>query len=163
MTNMETPDIGAYEYQYTETLISGAYTVGAWVLRQTNGAIHPIFAHTTDNALIGYKSGANNLRVIAYNGGAADETFAVGLNTWDFIVVTRNAAGKVDAYKNGSAASRLFSDVAQVGSLRINLIGSNLTTYLPGSVAMPFIYNRALSAQEITNLYLATKGFFFPR
>lgn len=32
-----------------------------------------------------------------------------------------------------------------------------------GGIAMPFIANRPISAQEIANIYNATKGFFYPR
>ena len=165
----------------TEVAMTGAYTLFAWVYREsTVSALDPIIGHSTETGVLGltyggtygcgiYGAGAlygestGRVRFIAANAGNADEGLSETDSLWNFIAVTRDASNKVDGYVNGSAATRLFANVAQTGTLKINRIGTDGTNYFKLYAGIWGCAKRAMSKAELANIHLQTKSMFYPR
>ena len=103
----------------------------------------------------------NKLAVRIIAGGTLDQgvTYATGNN---ILTIQRNSANKVDASFNNAVFTRLFSDVAQVGTCVWNSIGiddATTSSDWQGDIGEIIIYNRALSTAEISivNRYLSAK------
>jgi len=146
-----------------EIVFTGEYTLFGWVLRSDVASLDPLFAHATETGKVAFKSDSNKLHVVAFNAGGNDETVNANLDRWDLIVVTRDANNKVDAYVNDGGATRLFANVAQVGTLKINRIGYDGTNYFNEYAAILGCANKAWSAAQVKNFYNATKGMLAPR
>lgn len=148
---------------HTEIAFTGEYTLFGWINRSNFSSLDPLFAHATETGKVAFKSKGDKLHVVAYNGAGNDETITVNRDLWNFIVVTRDSSNKVDAYINVGSANRLFSDVAQSGTLKINRIGYDGTNYFNECAAILGCTNTAWSTAQVNNFYLATKGLFSPR
>ena len=88
-------------------------------------------------------------------------TCAVTLNTWQHIAWVKTA-GNIICYKNGvsdSGGSYTINTVASRPYMGI-VYGTNLYSYYNGRIGNFLIYNRALSASEVSQNYNATKGRF---
>ena len=74
---------------------------------------------------------------------------------WRFFVLTRDENDKVDVYFDGGSAQRLFSDDAQVGTVRFSSIGGHEdnTQNFEGQIDDVRIYDRKLTNEEIRRLY----------
>ena len=89
--------------------------------------------------------------------------FTWGSKKWHF------ACGRADGqylrlFIDGVEASPVAQTVTPGGTNLPVTIGRELNSSgFSGAIALPFIINRALSSQEIANIYNATKGFFSPR
>jgi len=140
-----------------ELVLSGEYTIFGWVRREDASATSPIFGHSTGTGFVGFKSGVNKFRVIAKDGGSADESVSAEQGERLFFCVTRDTNNKVDLYINSGSANRLFSDAAQSGNLTLNRIFRSGTDYMKGSGWLLGVCNQALSSAQVANLYQATK------
>lgn len=92
--------------------------------------------------------------------------YAPASNTWVNIVLQVNDTSK-QLYANGAFISSIdFSasiinispTIATIGASQIN--GTGYDNYLAGNIAQVFIYNRALSADEIKQNFEATRSRF---
>ena len=78
-------------------------------------------------------------------------------NTWKNLSVSRNASS-ASLYVNGVFYSSI--SISSTNGIRFRAIGAydNGTYPMNGQIALMQVYNRALSAEEIKQNYLATKG-----
>ena len=81
-------------------------------------------------------------------------------NFFGFTYTGSSAASGLVTYMNGLpiafTASRNNLDATMIAAGEMRIFGQS--TFLTGTGGDAFVYNRALSASEILNLYLATKG-----
>jgi len=87
-------------------------------------AAQSIFSHDTlTKAHIGVSGGFLNMRVVAAGSiSSADIAWGITDNEWGLLEVKRDGSNKVDAAFNGGAFTRLFADVAQVGTFALERI-----------------------------------------
>lgn len=104
-----------------------------------------------------YNSQASNRLTFHGNGATYDYEFSnIAMNQWNHVVITFNN-GQVQAYLNGQYIG--FKNVALNTSIANNItVGcrNNNTAFFPGKIDDIGIWNRALSQQEVTNLFNAT-------
>jgi hypothetical protein len=99
----------------------------------------------------------NSYNRISYSLSAGQ---SLGWNFWSF---TRNSStGVMAIYQNGAiltSGGGYFATINVTTSVKIGSYADN-TTFWPGRIGVFQIYNRALSAAEITQNYNATKARF---
>jgi len=88
---------------------------------------------------------------------------SISINTWNHFVVTHsNSSRAVRLYINGSL-SRSVTFTVDRGDTSAPLdlgYASNNAAYTNGKIAVAMLYNRVLSADEISLMYTSTKGRF---
>lgn len=153
----------------SSTLQLTDFTLSSWVkinIQNTNQFI----VDTSTNPSYGYGysyriNSANKIRFWAYDANNfVDSITTITSNIWYNILVTYNNTTKLQSiYINGvfdisNTHTNTFV-VSNVSNLQIG--GSSiLGGYLNGRIAQTSIYNRVLSASEITQNYNALKGRF---
>lgn len=100
--------------------------------------------------------------VAAYSGGTAEEGLGAVVNdtSWHYIAIVCNGSGSTQAYLDGTAtgSAKSQSYTVPTGSLFIAAYEqSSGTPYrvFPGTIAKAAIYNKALTATQISNHYAA--------
>jgi hypothetical protein len=97
------------------------------------------------------EAGGINIVSIPYN---------MSLNTNTYITVTRDTNNVLSAYKNGILISNSAERNGQFRWVIIGSLGGGAARFFGGNLYNLKIYNRALSQQEITQNYNATKSRF---
>jgi hypothetical protein len=94
----------------------------------------------------------------SYERGATEQT--ISNNTWVFIVAKATRDGQVCISKNGGSFSCTTYDIARLGngSRTLNFGARNGLEMFKGSLDEVRIYNRALSAAEVRQLYNFAPG-----
>ncbi|GIU70407.1 MAG: hypothetical protein KatS3mg002_1643 [Candidatus Woesearchaeota archaeon] len=122
---------------------------------------------SNDNILFGRKSTSNDLFFEVYNGGSSGgQVYAYGtlsLNNWLHLVATQNSTGHVKIYVNGILAGTGSTAIPQNVIRATSYIGKSnwvADSYFHGYIDELRIYNRTLSADEISAIYNATKPYF---
>jgi hypothetical protein len=146
--------------------LTGSLTITAWVFRRSNASVHHIasknengrvcpwqLALLTTNRLRSYTSGAAGGQII-------DSTDTVSLNAWHHVVLVRDATtAQVTFYVDGvqdSGGWRGYAPGRVAASNvpgRIAARGDGGANFFDGLIDEVRIYNRALSASEISGLY----------
>jgi len=100
------------------------------------------------------------------NGGGAGNLFdtnvPITLNKWQYIGVTMNTTN-VEFYLNGEnvkSYSGTYTLFHSDGDVRIGGWSEGGGYYLNGKIPSVYVYNRALTTQEIQQNYNATKSRF---
>lgn len=141
--------VGAFQSSISYTT---NYTMSAWVYPTTNtvGTIFDIRGAGVNSDRNGLQSWNGAFVGGYYNGSVYVQkaSGAVGLNKWHHVVLI-NTLGTIALY---------VDNVVQTGSMGLSLnstdkIGGNADQFFNGSIDDARIYNRALSAQEIKQLY----------
>jgi len=151
--------------------ITDEVTLEAWVYYVNDASMleHIIGKRASSGSWLRiYSASANSLRV-ERDGGAATSNVGITENAWSHIVATIDTNDTIRVYVNGtqqtSAASftpwgmdneapvSIGAWVTQNGSVSPN-------SYTKGSIALPRIYNRALTATEVARNYNADKSKF---
>ena len=115
----------------------------------------------TVNFKIGYEGGSGMVGGTYIGGWFLTPSVPTTLNTWQQVIFTYNGSS-LAIYSNGvSGGSNAFVGTPNSGGDGIR-IGRRWDTadYFTGNIAITRIYNRALSQQEITQNYNATKTRF---
>ncbi len=136
--------------------LSGEFTVSFWVYRDTNTTYDFVLGESVNNRKIGFYNNSNELFVRLISGGAEDGQHSddVYINTWNYVVITRDSNNKADSYVNSAKAVRLFDDVAQVGSVAFDRLGSEASNnYHDGRIDNISVYNKIFSASFIQEDY----------
>jgi hypothetical protein len=87
----------------------------------------------------------------------------VTINTWNHMVLTHSYASRaVRLYLNGTLRSSCTFGIDRGDTAATLDLGyaSNNAAYLNGKIAVAMIYNRVLSADEVSLMYTSTKGRF---
>ncbi len=155
-------------------LAPGAVTLSAWVYPTVTRDWQRVFDFGVNNSINMFLTtsegqDANNYVrfAITLGGNAAEErintTVALTLNTWYHLVVVLNAGSPYtgNLYINGTQAgtnAAMTLHASDLGATTGNYIGRSTFTadwYYSGHIDDFRIYNRALSAAEVTALYAA--------
>lgn len=144
--------------------INGNQTLSAWVNLPATGATYDIVVPELNG------SGANQLRVNAGNaqvsqwGGTITITGgAVSINTWHMLTWTYNNVGPVDTIYIDGVQSATAAVATQAIVPTVVCIGTyGAGEYFGGYIDDVRIYNRALTAADVAQLYMYTgkSGFF---
>ncbi len=146
------------------TLIgTGATSVCAWIKQSSFvGTMNAIVANTQFSF---YTRSTNKTLALTSNNGTTvvlSATQAIVNGVWQFVCGTRNASGQASIYINGAlslAANRTSGTPTVSTSVTcIGAKGNGISNFFAGSIDDVRIYNRVLSAGEITQLYHATGG-----
>jgi hypothetical protein len=92
-----------------------------------------------------FTSDNNSVKNSAYN--------AISLNTWQHVCAVRDAAGLATIYVNGQVSGTPNQNSGTPTSGAANLRIGRGAAYFPGLIDEVRIYNRALSASEVLQLY----------
>ena len=153
----------------SDSVGTGVATVSAWVKpRSLGGAVS---GRIIDNTKAMFTATSSNRVAFTSDGGttvAFSASNAMPFNTWKFVTVTRDAVGVANIYVNGvlSGTTNQSSGSPAAGAgLQIGDSSAGTATF-DGLIDDVRIYNRALSATEIRQLYnmgAATKQAVSPK
>lgn len=104
-----------------------------------------------------FRNGSNlNVRL---RGGTVTTVSTISANTWYEVTVTWDGS-TAKAYLNGVFATNLAVGTAavQASNFTIGATGGGLNTYFDGKVSLALVYNRALTASEVTENFDFFKG-----
>ena len=153
---------------------SGAHSIGCWFYRETVTEWAGLFSNnvnTTSCSIFTFISTSNSLGTNQAGVDAASISVDLGadhLNKWIYAVityagVTSGSAVNVYAYKNGSlltATGSLYWNLSSSSSYYIGRHWTSASQILDGFIPQVSIYNRALTAAEISQNYNALRGRF---
>src|SRR3989344_980246 len=143
--------------------ITGNLTISAWVKSSSIATeqiiVSKISGDNPDYLLEFYRSRLN-FQVGAYQGDGQESSTALSSNTWYHVVVVHNAGGTGTYYVNGVADGTTNETDPNSGSnpvqIGIYTVSSNLLLPFSGQLDDVRIYNRALTATDVNNLYKDT-------
>jgi hypothetical protein len=157
--------------------ISGSLSITAWIYPRSFGGgnaarIYDKFQYSppagTPAGTSFYIDNSAGINAIAYNAGIVFGTGIarlnnqVTLNTWQHFAISHlGSAQTVTFYKNGASigsSGNMLSPIAATGSSAC--IGNNFAGQFnfDGTIGTVRVYNKALSATEIAQIYNATKS-----
>jgi hypothetical protein len=158
---------GSNDIVNTTYVSANTYTFSAWFKTNvvSDGYRNIISIPTPNYSLVLLNTSTPNLGFWTNDGlgGQSLSTPTISTNTWYNVVFVREGnsiTGGYKAYLNGvlygNANTGTWSTTANLS------VGgrTDTTQFLNGNIAQVSIYNRALTAQEIQQNYLATKGRF---
>jgi hypothetical protein len=140
------------------------FSVSVWVNINniTQGNYRRIFGRSQidDNnrpMYLEYDYTANRYRAIWRNAGTFASAVGKVLTAtqWQHFVVTFKD-GVLNSYSDGSLTQSVSGQVQPPSSSSSSFIGTDSSSYFPGSLDEVRIYNRALSAEEVAKLYRTT-------
>ena len=123
---------------------------------------------SNNNIIVGNYQTQNSLFFSAYNGTSETKmwTPTITLGQWDFYTTTVDASGIMTIYKNGVQIAQRTDGFTPNYLLRTKqYIGkSNFTIdkYFKGAIDELMIYNKALTIDEIENLYNSNLIAYYP-
>ena len=139
---------------------TNAFTLCVWFIKNNDGEETFLGKPTSSEKLLFLSN--NNIFFRMINGGTASN-FDIGYTTalngeWQFLTATRSSSGVVKASLNGNA---LISGATLTGTFSPSTIGENTNgQYWGGKLANNLIYNRELTAAEVTQNFNAQKSRF---
>ena len=156
------------------SIFSGAHSIGCWFYRETVTEWAGLFSNnvnTTSCSIFTFISTSNSLGT---NQAGVDGTSisvdlgADHLNKWIYAVityagVTSGSAVNVYAYKNGSlltATGSLYWNLSSSSSYYIGRHWTSASQILDGFIPQVSVYNRALTAAEVSQNFNALRGRF---
>lgn len=132
-------------------VFTGAFSICGWFYHDSAGDRMLLGRAVTDTNKIGFYTNKWFIRLIS--GGTGDNAVSQPtVANWHFFTITRDGSNKVDLYVDGGAPTRLFSDVAQSGTITYDEFGYPGQLWLGRMDGFRF-YDRALTSGEITALY----------
>lgn len=112
------------------------------------------------NATADYAIGCRNnadLKLKFYDGSAVEATTAaLTINTWNHITLVRSG-GTYLIYKNG-----VYIEAVTVGAITFEMLGRTSTNGLSGTLDEVGIWSRALSADEVSQLFNSNRALAYP-
>lgn len=147
---------------------NSAFTISAWINPSNSSSVDIVSTYnpgSNDGIWLELATASNQIRFVSRSLGTgifdlySSET--IGTGSWKHIVATYDAT-TAKIYINGvqsvntAAATTLFSIVNP--DLFIGRIDSSLGRYLAGSVGPVSIYNRAISATEVSTMFNSMRG-----
>ena len=152
--------------------VDSEYTLEVWVyVRSSAGGItsaDAIIGHTSDHG-VGIQVGISG-SVPRFNFGARStsnfHSTTFQYNTWQHVVLTRDGQEGAKGYRNAvvegadatSSSSLEISSGETIGNFQLGYCGPRITGYFDGLIGEARVYNRALTAGEVSRNFNATKG-----
>ena len=137
------------------------FTVCHWINLSSNQTTRTIFSNYTGNGWVtGISDGATNVIKFYLGGATLYATYPLLINTWYHVCVTYNN-GNPSIYINGILNNTTTGTISFAGSLATNNDIGRLgdgRQYFNGNISNIQVYNRALSAAEVTQNYTAQEG-----
>ena len=142
-------------------------SICAWIYKTQHtpwtSIIDRYASETLDSVSLGFDDITGQKLMYMWNnsgtwGNRVYSNSTVGLNTWNHICISATATN-VNFYINGAFdATAICGQVIQTGDfyIAVNLPGGD--EYYGGRVSTVQVYNRALTAQEISQNFTATRG-----
>ena len=155
---------GSSDYVASDVPVSGNITLAAWIYPTSgsgeySGIITRPNQYTYGNYKVMFRSGGQYIQFL-FDGGSSHVTHAISLNQWTHVAVSfDDSANTVSMYLNGSidTADTETASMSTANGYYGTLIGAGNTVYsdvyFEGKIDDVRIYNRALSATEVANLY----------
>lgn len=142
------------------------YTFSAWFKTDTLGVMQTIYAFnsplTYQSAIFIHSGGTNNIRIFSTGSNYYSSNNIYTNNQWYHIAVTKSSTNGIVAYLNG--VSIINESTATANNLQPaggdNRIGAYKTSaeslWFNGSIDQVRVFNKAISASEVTTLYNET-------
>ncbi len=140
---------------FSSITLGGELTAACWVnFNKLNASVS---SDGTNNSFIfwNFTTAGASIRYIRIGGTALDRGFNTLLGTWAHLVVTRNASNVCTAYLN--AAQQGSTNVIS-GNLILTGLSNNAGLIFGGSLDEFAIWNKALTASEVSTLYNGGNG-----
>lgn len=145
---------------------TGEFTMEVWV----NGAFVNVGSSYNSILTLGDTVTSNDTATL--NSRASQYNFTINLNglnfstidlgAWTHLVITRNNSGLISLYYNGTLDNFAAGYTYNVTNAANPRIGADATSvrYYSDQIALPRIYNRALTATEVARNYNADRSKF---
>jgi len=174
-TDFDANDISSYEIRKTDFQITGALTVGAWVKSSVmNKKIVTKYDYgaTQRSYSLGLSGSGYAEYTISLDGDNTNVATAAGStdladDNWHFIIGEYTPSVHAKVYVDGvlidtdsSSVPASIHDSYTKYAVAAQYNSGAVVSHFNGSIQSPFIYNRALSATEILNLYNSQKRQF---
>ncbi len=154
----------------TTILVKGAdHSLSIWfkpTATGINATQHPIFSCGNTNTdaspmmILGCSMNGNTAKFGVYDNGYAVASTTLVAGTWYHAVYAKAAAGAVTIYLNGSSA--ITYTQADINNDTNSYIGSGFNSQFDGVIDEVATWSRVLTSAEVTSLYLAGAGSFYP-
>jgi hypothetical protein len=138
----------------SDVLGASALTISVWIYTANNNSY--IITNSNGNTALILENGTTNLLFACLATNTRSASNSVSTNVWMHVVVTRDAGNLVNFYVNGIRSGTANQDCGTpVAGATQTSIGSTVGGSSPynGKMDDVRVYNRVLSAQEITRLY----------
>jgi len=149
----------------TSTPISSnnAWSISVWVNGNADGSGTRFFTFgnsATDQAVFGNFEPTGNISLDIWNRASVNTSAGVySLGTWGHIVYTYDGAKGVKIYCNSiEVKSETIPNNLNIGSTLKQFGKSDGAVYYKGLLSIPIVFNKALSADEVKQLYDLTKN-----
>ena len=139
---------------------SSAFSYSFWINPSTISSLDYVIGHQQAGSpyagisLLG--SGSNKLFLSISGGTAQDMTPSLSLNTWSHIVLTHDGSGNYVCYTNNNGSPISYSGATSNNSSNPFRLGFSSVSgwgYFEGKIDQVRIFNKALDAGEVTQLY----------
>jgi hypothetical protein len=134
-----------------------SFSVSAWVyLSSTISGWHTVFANSR-NLSPYWGLWLNTGQTVNFNIGGTTLTTSSGISigSWHHLVGVSTAGNAFRVYVDGSLAATGGVPPAATGAGACTIGGDSVSEYFSGRIQSVRVYNRALSAAEIAQMYLA--------
>ncbi len=153
---------GTNDYVNISSLITGnqSFSWGAWINPTATGT-PVLFGNVSAGlAMLSYWDSANNkVRVGTYGDDKLTSGTAILPSTWGYTFWTWNGTTLV-SYTNGIADGTATGFSFNISNLYTTIGNAVNSQYFNGRISQTLVYNRALSATEISQNYNAVKSRF---
>jgi hypothetical protein len=145
-------------------LATDSYTINYFIKVSSSNITGEILNKGADNSTGAFINRVNNGNMQCFVGGYSGgiNNIAIQSNTWLMITITRNESGVISLKVNGMEMQQFINSPMVSGSSQLSIgamvSGGSNGSYYPfqGALDDIAIYNRALTEQEIQNLYTGT-------
>jgi hypothetical protein len=153
---------GSSQYVSVGSLITGnqSFSWGAWIYPTATGT--PVFFGNVSIglAMVSYWDSANNkVRVGTYGADRLTSGTAILPSTWGYTFWTWNGI-TLASYTNGIADGTATGFSFNISNLYTTIGNAVNAQYFNGRIAQTLVYNRTLTATEVSQNYEATKTRF---
>jgi len=162
LANLSTSFNGSSSYISAANILdtSSAFTYSLWVNPNTISNLDYLIGHQqagSPYAGVGLLSGSSNRFYLALGGSTpAVMTPSLTLNSWSHIVLTHDGSGNYTCYTNNNGSPITYSGATSNNSsnpFRIGFSSVSGWNYFDGKIDQVRIFNSALSASEVSDLY----------